>query len=269
MDSMTKVDLPPGVDERDLRRAVGVSRSWRGVLRELGLSSAHRGRQLRATCALLGIDTRHFGTRSWSDAELRTAVAAAGTWLDLTRSLGYAEDSGSARATVRKHALRLGLDVGRLSSGPMPPPGALAAVPDLAHLRSAGPYLVAAACVLAGHRVSWPLEPAVYDLLVDDASGIHRVQVKTCTSRLPGSWECSISRSEYARVPGGKRRVHYMPEEIDVFGIVDGDLEVYLVPLSVVAGAGTLSMRRYAAFRLPRMRSAPDAASGGLDTWSG
>lgn len=91
----------------------------------------------------------------------------------------------------------------------------------------------------------------MYDPLVDTGASIERVQVKTCTTRIAGSWMCSIRRSEYARGPGGKRQVHYCAEEIDYFAVVDGDLHVHLIPITVVAGLGTLAVRKYAAFRVP------------------
>jgi hypothetical protein len=66
---------------------------------------------------------------------------------------------------------------------------------------------------LRGFRVSWPLEPAVYDLLADpgDGAAILRVQVTTGTSRQGDTWVCWTGRSTYAPVPGGKKRVSTRP----------------------------------------------------------
>lgn len=244
--------LPSGVTEEALRRAVQTCRSWRGVLRSLGLGSPRTGRQLRAFCDQRGIDHSHFGSRSWTDEQLRECFGGARSWADLTRGLGYAEDSGSARATVRRHLARLGLDADRLSAPLEPLVGDPLNRPvDLVHLRSAGTYLVAAACALAGHRISWPLEPTVYDLLVDTGSAVQRVQVKTTTWSVDGTWACKITHS------ASSRKAWYTREEIDYFGVVDGDLAVYLIPVDVLTGLGTIYVRRY-----QRYRTGPVVATG-------
>lgn len=143
----------------------------------------------------------------------------------------------------------------------MPPvAGSLTWDPKLQHLRAAGTYLVAAACTLAGYSVCWPLEPAVYDLLVDAGNRVLRVQVKTTSLRVGGSWTCSITRSEYADVAGGKRRVAYSPADIDAFGIVDGDGEIYIIPIETVSGMTNVSLRRYAAYRISRLSTAHGAS---------
>lgn len=104
------------------------------------------------------------------------------------------------------------------------------------HLRTAGDLVVAGVYALTGCRVSWPLQPAPYDLLVEPAGGGSpvRVQVKTCTRKQGGTWLCWITRSTYAAVPGGKRRLSYESSEIDVLAVVDGDLSIYLIPYSLV-----------------------------------
>lgn len=254
-----EVLLPGGVSEDELRAAVAVSRSWRAVLRHVGLTSPRHGRRFQQVCDLRGIDYRHFRNRVFADEELGDVLGTASSWPDALRRLGYAEDSGSARATVRRHAVRLGIDVSRLSAGPAPVPSSpFAGHADSGRLREAGSYVVAAACALIGHKVSWPLEPATYDLLVDTGpAGIQRVQVKTCTYRSGGAWVCGITRSEYAAAPGGKRRVHYSPDEIDYFGIVDGDLAVYLIPAGLLAGVGTISLRKYSSFEVPWKHEGP------------
>jgi hypothetical protein len=123
--------------------------------------------------------------------------------------------------------------------------------PDLRQVRRAGSHLVAAVYALEGHRVSWPLEPAFYDLLADPGDGtpILRVQVKTCTSRQGDAWMCWTGRTTYAPVLGGKRRVRYPPDALDVLAVVDGDLAVYLIPFALVAGQTTVTPRAYSQFR--------------------
>lgn len=228
-----------------LRDAVRENRSWRGVLRALGLVASRPARHLQDECDRIGIDYSHFGSRSWSDEQLREALSEAASWGQLLRALGYAGDSGSARATIRKHAVRLGLDATRLTERPTPDRAdPFVAEPDLKHLRSAGAFIVAAACALRGLVISWPLEPAVYDLLVDTGSGVHRVQVKTTTWRLNGAWACKITHRE------GGSTAWYTKQEIDYFGIVDGGQDVYMIPVEVVDGTGTIIVRRYDRYRI-------------------
>jgi hypothetical protein len=119
------------------------------------------------------------------------------------------------------------------------------------HVRRAGAHLVAAVYAVSGHHVSWPLEPAPYDLLVDPGDGAAlRVQVKTCTSQQAGAWVCWITRSEYVGGPAGKRRAVYPADSLDVLAVVDGDLQVYLLPFSLVAQQRTVTVRAYEAYRV-------------------
>ena len=48
--------------------------------------------------------------RSWSDAELQDAVAAAANWRDVMRRLGLRADSAGAIRIMKRHVIRLGLD---------------------------------------------------------------------------------------------------------------------------------------------------------------
>jgi len=165
------------VSDADLREAVVAQHSWRGVLRALGLpeNASRHARVLRDRAVALGIDVTHFrGHRSWSDAQLISAVPAANDWTELMQKLGYPADSGSARNTIRGHCARIGISPSHLdvSAGDDPPlPRSPAAA---GRLRSAGPMLVAAYLTLEGYRVSWPLEPALYDLLVTQRRRRHR-----------------------------------------------------------------------------------------------
>ena len=244
------VTLPVGVTADSLRTAVAASRSWRGVLRALGMTSAHRGRQLQTACARLGIDVSHFSVRTWTDDQLDQVISSAPSWSDVLRRLGYARDSGSARATIRKHAARLGLDISTLAEPPDRAAGGPFTDPPLPeNLRAAGAYFVAGACALAGYKVSWPLEPAVYDLLVDTGR-IQRVQVKTTTWRKDNTWACKITHNR------SSEKAWYSDEEIDFFAVVDPDVNVYMIPVAAVDGLGTIYVRRYEAYRLGRLDGA-------------
>ena len=97
--------------------AVQSSRSWRGVLRALGLAgtSATAMRSVRTHADRLGTDYSHFsGQRRWTDQDLAAAVAAATTWTQVVETLGLV--GGSSMKTIRGHALRLGLDTAHLSA---------------------------------------------------------------------------------------------------------------------------------------------------------
>jgi hypothetical protein len=228
------------LDADKLGSVVATSRSWRQVSKALGLSASRHGRRLRALCDAWGISYAHFRHHVFTDDQLREVLSTATTWTEAMSRLGYTEESGSARATIRKHAARLRLDVTTLAARPRPGTASVSLEPELRHLRRAGAYLVSAACALAGHHVSWPLEPAAYDLVVDTGDRRLRVQVKTCSRQIAGSWNCAITRSEYADVAGGKRRAWYTAEEIDAFAVVDGDGEIYFIPVDDVIGLTSL-----------------------------
>ncbi|HEU4910768.1 MAG TPA: group I intron-associated PD-(D/E)XK endonuclease [Actinomycetes bacterium] len=180
--------------------------------------------------------------------------------------LGLAENNGHAARTLRSRCEALGIDHshfgwsrGRAEETTRPDaPGAPTVVEPVAlfaprHLRAAGPLLVASALALDGRRVSWPLEPAVYDLVVDGATGVRRVQVKTTTQRAGRSWLCHITRSRYDPVASGlHRRLPYDPDDIDDLAIVDGDLVVYVVPYAEVAALVTVTVSTVAQYAVRR-----------------
>lgn len=111
-------------------------------------------------------------------------------------------------------------------------------VPDEANLRRSGSLLAAAWFTLCGHDVSWPLEPARYDLLVTSRTGTHRVQVKTTTVRTGQSWTVWLSSS-------GKSRRTYAPDEIDQFFVITATLDGYLIPCELVGGLHAINLSAY------------------------
>lgn len=239
--------LSSGITDLALRAAVADSRSWRGVLRRLGLTPSGHSGPLRQRCEATGIDYSHFRTRTWSDEQLVQALATAVSWGELAHVLGYASDCGSTRATIRKHACRLGLQLDALDTvADAVPAEPFAGPADFSHLRDAGAYVVAGVCAMQGSKVAWPLEPAVYDLLIDTGRDVHRVQVKTTTWRLNGTWACKITRRQSGQ------KAWYTKRDIDFFGLVDGDLQVYMIPVEVVAGIGTVILRHYERYRIAR-----------------
>lgn len=242
------------VSDAELPESVASQHSWRAVLRAVGLpeGSSRHARLLRNRCIALGIDIGHFrGQRSWSDAQLVNAVPLASNWTALMQTLGYPADSGSARNTIRGHCARIGISCAHLDLRAAEEPPLTWPRPTSRHLRSAGPLLVAAFLTLEGQRVSWPLEPAPYDLLVTKANNPpSRVQVKTSARRDAGTWVCSLTRHAYA---AGKRwpdRQVYDLDEVDFFGVVDGDLAIYMIPAAVVGGLSAIHVRRYSRYRL-------------------
>jgi PD-(D/E)XK nuclease superfamily protein len=251
---MPRPGLPRAVDVTALREAVRTERSWRGVMRGLGFTGSRTGRVLREVCDELGIDYAHFRLVGPDDELIARVVPATRSWSEALERLGYARASGSARATVRKHCRRLGIETSHLLVPDVPDPTKTGTFsPRLGHLRAAGPYIVAAALTLAGHAVSWAPEGAAYDLLVDISSqGIRRVQVKTTTRRSAETWHCQLTRSAYKRdALGGHVRSCYSAEEVDLFACVDGNGVVYMLPIHLVEGKTSISLRKYAMYRLP------------------
>ncbi|WP_414690427.1 group I intron-associated PD-(D/E)XK endonuclease [Nocardioides sp.] len=53
--------------------------------------------------------------------------------------------------------------------------------------------MAAAWLALSGFQVSWPLEPARYDLVASRCGSLARIQVKTCRRWQGGGWMVSLS----------------------------------------------------------------------------
>lgn len=126
--------------DADLAHAVMTSRSWRGVLRELGLCATSSGslRVVKRRVAVLGLNTSHFtGQRTWSDAALKRAATQAHSWSELLNAIGMKSNSGDERIRVKAHALRLSLDLSHLEDQPREAPSRLQAKPALRNLREA------------------------------------------------------------------------------------------------------------------------------------
>lgn len=235
--------------DAQLVEAVRSSRSWRGVLRALGLAGTSAGamRSVRAHTNRLGLDYSHFtGQRRWTDQELATAIKSARSWTQVAESLGLA--GGSSMTTIRGHAARLGLDATHLTSARKRPPADGNLRPQLTHLPRAGPLLAAAWFELCGHHVSWPLEPCRYDLLVWMGDTAERVQVKTTTVKQGRTWTVWISTT-------GQERATYDVDEIDTFFVIDGDFNFYLIPVSVVGGLMAIQLSAYHEYLVPRTPS--------------
>lgn len=233
--------------DEQLANAIRASANWRAVARQLGVKSTSAGaiRIVRRRAAELALDTSHFrGMRRWSDARLRSVISSASTWDEVLTALGLSARSGNARPFIKSHAIRLGLDCSHLVSHAPPQPEHPALRPDRQHLREAGPVIAATWFALCGCAVSFPVEPATFDLLVSTGDGIKRVQVKTTTSRGKEGWQASVGRRPYTPNDLG-RLAPYDPGDIDYFFVVDGDLTMYLIPTEVIAGRVGILLRAY------------------------
>lgn len=234
--------------DSQLVSAVAASRSWRGVMRELGLcvTSAGSIQVVKRHVIRLGLDTSHFtGQRRWSDAQLKRAITNAYSWREVFTDLSLL-GSGDDRTRVKAHAVRLGLDLSRLDGR-----SANAAVrpvfkPDRKHLREAGTAIAAMWFLLCGYNASIPIEPTTYDLLVSMPDGIKRVQVKTTTYNKAG-WVVSVGRRPYSTDNRGPL-VPYDPDLLDFFFILDGDLTMYVIPSRVIAGRVGILLNNYSEY---------------------
>lgn len=227
----------------DLTTAVAQSRSWRAVLRQLGLlgTSAAARRSVQKRANELALDSTHFrGQRRWSEDDLAAAVAASRTWDQVRIKLGLA--GGSSATALKGHATRLGIDFQHFNE-PRVPCGAPELRFDPDELPRAGGLMAATWLTLCGYDVSWPLEPCRYDLLAVRDGQVLRIQVKTTRYHSDGSWRVALST-------GGRNRGTYDPEDIDYFFVVDADFDLYLIPVAAVAGLSTIHLSAYERFRI-------------------
>lgn len=240
--------LPPKYTWTDaqLSDAVRASACWRDVIRALGITTNSEGvnRRVKRDVARLGLDVSHFkATRTWDDAQLRRAVAEATCWDDVYAGLGLRTPTKGTRVRLQGHAIRLGLNLSHLESR-----AAQSALPsqwrvDPVRLREAAVPLAAAWFTMRDCSVAFPIEQAVYDLLVHSPGGISRVQVKSTMTTGPKA-QVNVGRRPYTAGNLGPR-LPYDPKVIDYFFIVDGDWNIYLLPSQVIAGRVGLMLRTY------------------------
>lgn len=221
-------------------------------MRELGLGATSAGaiRIVRHRAEELRLDTSHFrGMRRWTDGQLRDAITGSRTWDEAIAKLGLSANSGNIRPFIKSHAVRLGLEYSHLVSRSAtethsPVAGAWLQQGQLRHLRDAGGAIAAAWFTLCGCTVSFPIEPAIYDLLVAFPDGIKRVQVKTSTSDAGYGWQACVGHRPYTTMDLGPV-APYDPHDIDYFFIIDGDLAMYLIPCRVIAGHAGILLSAY------------------------
>jgi PD-(D/E)XK endonuclease len=227
--------------------AVAGARSWRDVLRRLGLTGTSSAaiRSVQRHAGRLGLDSSHFtGQRRWTETDLARAVAGSTSWSQVTIRLGLA--GGSTRSLLKGHALRMGLDSSHFGTADVKAPARAEITPDLSNLPRAGSLMAATWLTLCGFEISWPLEPVRYDLVALRDGSLRRIQVKTCRRWHAGGWMVSLATTS------GHLRT-YDPDDIDDFFVVDGDLEFYLIPVAAVAGRYAITLSRYQAFRMEQV----------------
>lgn len=244
------------------------SSNWRGVMRQLGLNEMSAGaiRIVRRDFIRLGLDTSHFrGKRRWSDAQLGRAVSESRSWDEVLTALGLVLNGGRMRTHVKSHAIRLGLDFTHLeATAPDAKPAPRRLQPDLKHLRVAGAAIAAAWFTLCGFSVLFPIEPALYDLVVEMPEGLTRVQVKTTTFNGRNGWQAGVGRRPYS-IRKDAPLVAYDPDAIDYFFIIDGDLGMYLIPSRAIAGRVAVLLRTYKAYVVGNARGLLGAGEGRAD----
>jgi hypothetical protein len=233
-----------------LLKAVTRETSWRGVLRELGLKPTSTGslRAVQRRATHLGLDTSHLRrNRKWSDLQLRDAVSRSTSWREVADLIGLSPNGGTA-VRLKGHAVRLGLAIAHLEEKtPLPSLEQLTLESQSAELRNAAPTVAAAWFALRGLPVAFPSEPQEYDLLVTAPDGIYRVQVKSTTSFAPnGNWQVGIAQ----RPDKHGWRIPYDPSNIDVFVVINGDGDLYLIPIEAVAGYTAIYLGAYGDYKV-------------------
>jgi hypothetical protein len=245
-----------GWTDDQLAAAVRTQTSWRAVARSLGLkgTSAAVIRTLRRHALRLSLDTSHFtGQRTWTDDQLRTAIAGAATWSDVLCEIGVVDNSES-RARVKSRGMRLGLEVSHLATRRANPASEVGSSrpisASLDHLRRAAPAIAMAWYQLRGCAMALPIEPQPYDLLATTPEGIQRVQIKSATNRdADGRWQVSVGRRPYV-LDKCTGRAPYDPEDLDTFFIVNGAGGIYLVPIERIAGQVVIVLDAHREFRV-------------------
>jgi hypothetical protein len=98
--------------------------------------------------------------------------------------------------------------------------------------------------MIRGCIASFPIEPAAFDLLASTPNGVQYVQVKTTTTRDRDSWLARVGHRPHS---AGNQAplVPYDPDDIDLFFIIDGDLNIYLIPSRDIAGRTSIVVRAY------------------------
>lgn len=169
--------------------------------------------------------------------------------VDVIRSLDLADNS---RTRVKGHAVRLGLDIAHLQPRAVDVPviDFREMPPKPSMLRTAAEPIAVAWFALRDVPVAIPSQRCAYDLMVTLPTGVHRVQVKSSTFRGPhGTWKVDIGQRPYV-LDKSRAKAPYDPASVDLFFIVDGDGNLYLIPSRLLAGKGAINVGAYSNCRI-------------------
>jgi hypothetical protein len=260
--------------DEQLKKAIATSSTWGEVVTRIGHADYGPARRvMQAHAVRLDLDVTHlppfkpiaprfpYDRPVVDAAQLSAAIAASISWAGVLHQLGFGQ-SGSAQSRLRKQAEALGLDFSHFRGQAWGAAPVDATETPFGRERDVK-LLHRAACAYAtawfmerGYTVSVPVEPTIYDLVVDSAEGLFKVQVKsTVTKERTGRWLVQISRMAYepgAKVTrnGARVRCSYAPGEIDYFFVVTPD-DYYLIPLTATKGLRSLTLdSKYGAFKV-------------------
>lgn len=213
--------------------------------------------RLGAVTAPLPRKSRHASLPQFDHDEVLAIGESASTWTEFRDALGFSGGSGyvAAQRVASEHGLPVDHFRTRTDPSPMPASERVAedfpGSPQEQHLRFAATAVATSWFMERGYMVSLPVEPAIYDLVAETATGLRRVQVKSTNAKERGSghWICRIGRRPYRSGNQFAPMVPYSANDIDYFFIVCGDGSVYLIPIDVVDGLLSVTLGlKYQAF---------------------
>jgi hypothetical protein len=112
---------------------------------------------------------------------------------------------------------------------PLPAPNKVNMTSPTTHKGNIGQAAVALEALKRGYHVSTPFEGAAYDLIIDRAGSLSRVQVK------------------YSKSDGKRLKVRlrdYTPHDIDAIAAYDGTTgKVYWLPIDMAISSDTVNLR--------------------------
>jgi hypothetical protein len=261
--------------DEQLRAAVAASSTWGEVVTRMwqaDYGATRRNFQGHAVRLELPVDhlpsfrpvraRQPCDRRSHDPDQLAAAISASISWAGVLHCLGLPK-SGSVQARIRALANELGLDFLHFRGQAWgATPAEAVDTPftrerDTRLLHKAAAARATAWFMERGYTVCIPVEPALYDLVVDSDAGLVRVQVKSTTSHdRTGRWLVRIHRMAYdptvkPTANGSRIKCVYAPGEVDFFFVVTADGDNYLIPLESTNGVSSLTLdSKYAAFKV-------------------
>lgn len=195
--------------------------------------------------------------RTYTDEQLRLAVASCTNWSAVMATLGKKPGNGTGK--VKAVAERLGLDTSHFAYARSFQPVAGVELPFTSPAVPGGQsgLSIAARWFLdRGYIVSIPLEPAPYDLVTESDDGLKKVQVKTTRHTGPnGRYYVDLSRKVHdvsapRNANGNRRRTSYETDQVDYFFVIS-PVSMYLIPLGTLDSRTQIVLdEKYAAFAI-------------------